>query len=414
MVTERGAALLIASAFAWLLGRFLGVPELYVLAAAAASLVALGLAAVWLSGVRLSARRGLAPERIAWGGRSRVVLELRNTGRLPTGTLLVHDETSRILGDAPRFVVPGLRRRGAVRLAYEAHGNARGRYPVGPVHVRVRDPYGLAERGRLVGEPTTLVVYPRVEPLAGGVPLAPRQGGGGRQRRSLLHAGDEFSTVREWAPGDDIRLVHWPSTAHRARLMVRQFEQPLEPEVTLLVDTRAAVHSGAGPVSTMETAITAAASVAHHLDGQRQRMRLHLPDDRLPPASEPLPRVMDRLAEADAAVEESLGPVLGRCAATRAGGLLVAVLAPPPVDDPAAMSAHPDVRALVSATRGYSVRTAFVVDTVARANARRPADLFARTLAAAGWRTATLRPGTPVTEAWGRLAPAGVAAGGAR
>lgn len=405
MVTERGAGLLIGAAFTWLVGRFLGVPELYIVAGAGCALVGLAVASVWLSATRLEVTRDVSPARIAWGGQALVRVDLRNAGRLPAGMLLVSDEVPYALADAPRFAVPGLPRRGLVELAYELRGAGRGRYDLGPARVRLRDPFGLAERMRRVGETAELVVYPRVERLPGGAPMAPRQGEGSAHRRTLLHAGDEFSSIREWAPGDDIRLVHWPSSAHRNRMMVRQFEQPWEPLATLVCDTRAVVHRGAGPDSTLETAVTAIASVATHLDQHGHRLRMVLPGDRQVPEIADTGRLMDRLAVAEASLERDLTSALGLLAGRGAGGLLIAALGVP-AQGPARPGGdvEPDVRALIVTGRAYSVRVALIVDSAPRPTDDRPAARLAAALQGAGWRTALLRPGAPVGEAWQRVA----------
>jgi uncharacterized protein (DUF58 family) len=410
MVTERGAGVLIGAAFAWLLGRFLGVPELYVLTAGALALTALSVAAVWRSAGRLDAERAVSPTRVGWGRRTQVTLTLRNRGRLATGLLLVVDEAPYGLADGPRFVLGGLPRAGHAAVGYELSGAARGRYLLGPALVRLRDPFGLAERTRPVGERSELVVYPRVDHLGHGVPAAPRQGEGGRRPRALLHAGDEFSTIREWNAGDDIRLVHWPSSAHRARLMVRQFEQPYEPQATLWCDTRSAVHRGTGAESTVETAISAAASVSELLGGYGHRLRLLLPDD-LDLAQADPQRIMDRLAEAAPSQRTSLAGPLALLAGRAGGGLLIAVVAPPVG---AGTGLHPDTVALLSAGRAYSVRIALVVDTAAMPRAGQPAAAMAAALHAGGWRTAVHRPGTPLAQSWRRVAgAAALAAGGA-
>lgn len=398
MPTERAAALLIGSAFAWLLGRFLGVPELYVLAAASSLLPVLAVALVWLPGRRLEVDRAVSPRRIAWGGTSRSVVRLRNPGRLPTGLLLVEDPVHYGLTEATRFAVPALPPGVEVRLVAELHGGARGRHEIGPLRVRRRDPFGLAERAVDVGDAAELLVHPRVESIGEGLPEAPGDGGG--RQRSLLHGGDEFATLRAWAPGDDLRLVHWPSTARRGQVLVRQFEQSLEADTALLCDTRAAVHHGAGSTSSFEAVLSAAASVAAHLARHHHRLRLVLPDDAAAQAEE-LERVMDRLAAAAPAGSLGLGPALARLGAARHRGALVAVVAPPavPVHE---LAGHPDVRALVAAGAGHRVRLALVVET-----GRGPAELLVGTLRAAGWQAATHRPGTPLAPAWRTLTSAG-------
>ncbi len=76
--------------------------------------------------------------------------------------------------------------------------------------------------------------------------------------RSLGRQGDEFYALREYVVGDDLRRVHWPSTARHDELMVRQDEMPWQDRTTVVLDVRRASHT---PES-LERAVSAAASVA--------------------------------------------------------------------------------------------------------------------------------------------------------
>lgn len=411
MITERGAGLLIGSAFAWLMGRFLGVPELYVVACATLGLVILAVVAVWLSTTRLEVQRDLTPAQVAWGSRTLVTVRLRNNGRFGSGLVLVGDDVPFTLADAPRFAVPVLPRHHQAVLSYELAGVGRGRYGIGPARIRLRDPFGLAERVRLVGPTSTLIVYPRVVGLA-AVPTAERRGEGGVRRRALLNSGDEFATIREWAPGDDVRMVHWPSSAHRSRLMVRQFEQPYEPLATLVCDTRAAVHVGVGSESTVETAVTAVASIAAHLHAHGHRLRVRLPDDTAKLTADDYDLIMDRLAVAAPSAASALAPTLAAVAGRTAGGLLVAALAPPRTNSPTAAA---DMEAIVAAGRGYSVRIALIVNTAGRLITDPPAHAMSTALHRAGWRTAVVQSVADVPDAWAQVAGQGaLTLGGSR
>jgi uncharacterized protein (DUF58 family) len=97
------------------------------------------------------------------------------------------------------------------------------------VEVQSAAPLGLVwwrrERTVTLARPTE--VAPRLveQPLA-TTAMATRPGG------------ETVRSVREYVPGDPARLVHWPSTAHRGQLIVKELEEPDHPGVVLLVDRR--------------------------------------------------------------------------------------------------------------------------------------------------------------------------------
>src|SRR5437764_633303 len=72
----------------------------------------------------------------------------------------------------------------------------------------------------------------------------------------------EFMTLRDYAPGDDLRHVHWRSTARRGHLMMRQNETRRRAPVLLMLDVRPGAHDRA----TFERAVEACASIATALD----------------------------------------------------------------------------------------------------------------------------------------------------
>ncbi|NIA26371.1 MAG: DUF58 domain-containing protein [Gammaproteobacteria bacterium] len=78
---------------------------------------------------------------------------------------------------------------------------------------------------------------------------------------TVQRGGEDFFSLREYQTGDDLRRVHWPTTARRDEMMIRQFEAPWEPRALIVVDPRSAVYSGQ---DAFETAIRGAASAIHH------------------------------------------------------------------------------------------------------------------------------------------------------
>src|SRR5205823_873453 len=129
----------------------------------AAFVIALPLLAAALaasSRVGLSAVRLLRPPRVPAGQSTEVILEIKATGRVPAGGLLLEDTVPYLLGGRPRFVVERLRWRGAVRLGYRVHPAMRGIHQLGPLRARVTDPFGLAEFERELAGQSKVVVVP--------------------------------------------------------------------------------------------------------------------------------------------------------------------------------------------------------------------------------------------------------------
>ena len=97
--------------------------------------------------------------------------------------------------------------------------------------------------------------------------------GDSRARSVAVHGEDDIAT-REYRNGDDLRRVHWRSTARTGELMVRREEQPWESRATIVLDTRRQGHRGEGPTSSFEWAVSAAASVGLHLRHSGYKIRL--------------------------------------------------------------------------------------------------------------------------------------------
>lgn len=398
-MTLRGAALLGGAGLLWLVGRLLGVDELHVVAVAAVALVALAMAEVRLPGGRVTARRRVGANRLPFGGQTEVRLELHNEGRLPTPALTVRDDVPAALADhGSAFAVDGLRPGRSVTLPYRVRGTGRGRYTVGPAELTLTDAFGLARRTRRTHGASEVVVYPHVEALPdAGRNRTPHGRSEGDEHR-VLNLGDEFHTMREYVQGDDLRRVHWPSTARQQKLMVRQLELPWRAEVTILLDTRGGVHTGTGAHSTFEAAVSAAASAAVHLAERSHLLRLATEADAAAPEVVDRRTLLDRLAVIAPSPVPNLAGITDRLRGAGGEGLLLACVAPPPGGEPVARA--PDTRALVHAGRGFADRAAVVV---APHEAPERGQEWATLLRAAGWRSVVLTAGSSMAEAWPTL-----------
>ncbi|WP_328611432.1 DUF58 domain-containing protein [Amycolatopsis sp. NBC_00345] len=273
-LTTRGRCLLAAGIAAAVCSLVLNERDLLRVAIFVVALPLLVAAFISATRLRLGAARALRPERVAVGANSEVNLELWRSGRLPGGEVLLEDGVPYALGSRPRFVVERLPHDRRVLLRYPLQPMMRGIQQVGPLRATITDPFGLCEFEReLIGH-SRLVVVPRVVPLWG---LPGGSGAGaGDDGTVRLHAGqgEPDVIVRHYRTGDDMRKVHWRSTARRDEIMVRVEERPWRGGTTVLLDHRAAAHHGTGPSASLEWAVSFAASVSLHLRRSGHRVRL--------------------------------------------------------------------------------------------------------------------------------------------
>lgn len=214
---------------------------------------------------KLALQRQVAPQVVPAGQPATVTLTLTNEGHRPGGALLLEDHVPYVLGTRPRFVLDGVGAGWSRRVAYQVRSDVRGQFDIGPMTVRISDPFGMVELGRAFHTTARFTVTPRVAALP-AIPLEGAWTGSGDNRpRAFASGSAEDVTVREYRLGDDLRRVHWRSTARLGELMVRREEQPWQSRATVFLDDRARSHRGEGIASSFETAIHVAASVAVHL-----------------------------------------------------------------------------------------------------------------------------------------------------
>lgn len=259
MPTVRGWAALGASLALILL--WVGFGEELLLGVAVFLLLAVGFGVAYSRrGVpRVSARRSISPPQVHDGDKAVVELEI-STGKYVAQ--IVVEDTVHGLG-AARFVADRVGTDAPVVARYEVLSRPRGIYRVGPVSVTVRDPLAMAEAGGMVGRVDRLIVYPAVEDLT-GLPMVRGQDQTLNTSRSSFSptGGDDFFTLREYQQGDDLRRVHWPSSAKHDTLMIRQLEMPWQSRALVLLSARAVSYPSA---EAFEHAVRGAASAIRHL-----------------------------------------------------------------------------------------------------------------------------------------------------
>jgi uncharacterized protein (DUF58 family) len=408
-LTTRGRSFLAAGLAACLCGLGLGEADLLrvglflcVLPIATATVVA-------RTRFRLSAHRRLEPARVPMGETAQVVLRLENLSRVPTGILLLEDRLPYSLGGRPRFVLNRVEAHGVREVSYPVRSDVRGRYLVGPLSLRFADLFGLVELTRSFTSTEALIVTPAVVAL-GTSPLGGDLAGGGENRaRAISTTGEDDVTPREYRYGDDLRRVHWRSTARLGELMVRREEQPWQNRGTLFLDTRAIAHRGDGPASSFEWSVGAVASIGCHLARHGFGLRLvtdtgegisgYSRDATSGTSFEGL--LLDTLAMVTPSPDQSLSD--GIAAVRRGGGgVVIAVLG--------ALS-HADLDNLVRLRHHASSCIAVLLDTAswqpgpATEAAARTFGQSHALLSQAGWRVLPAVARTDLRMLWGGGAP---------
>lgn len=239
--------------------------------------VALPLVALMLTVVRpapVQASHRATPGRLRPGVGGAVELALSNVGGLRTRPMIVTDAATEGLTAGVRCLVPPLRRGATAVVRYPLMATRRGRFVIGSVTVRVTDPFGLCSTQRMVPSETEVLVLPTVVPLA-SMPsaLGSRSAAAGAEVAGTT-GGEPDVRVRPYSPGDDIRTIHWRASARRDDLVVRTREPVSHGGACVLVDHRAGTHRGSGLDSSLETAVTLAASVSVHLLAQDYQITL--------------------------------------------------------------------------------------------------------------------------------------------
>jgi uncharacterized protein (DUF58 family) len=226
--------------------------------------------------------------------------------------------------------------------------------------------------------------------------------------------GDDDAATREYRNGDDLRKVHWRSTARVGKLMVRREERPWQARTTLLLDTRNDAHRGEGPGSSFEWAVSAIASIGVHAAHRGYSLRLITDGGPAAGGAELSDEgvLLDHLAEMQQSRNRGLDAAAGPLRGAEGLGTLIAVTG----------ILDPEQTALLASTRSPNeVSVAVLLDANgwlglsprAQAESEAAYDASAEALLRAGWRVLRAGHGDRLPQLWPTAGqrPGGVAAG---
>jgi uncharacterized protein (DUF58 family) len=192
------------------------------------------------------------------------------------------------------------------------------------MRVRIADVFGLVELTANFASKNTLTVTPKIVPLTAASTTGSWSSDGDGRTRMTAAAGDDDVIPRAYRDGDELRRVHWRSTARYGELMVRREEQRWQDRAVVILDSRRSAHAGTGPSSSFEFAVSAAASIGVHM--ARSGLDGHLLTDAGPLAGPAM--FEDVLLDALSVVSTSRNHDFARTTAalgTIEGGLLVLI-----------------------------------------------------------------------------------------
>ena len=163
----------------------------------------------------------------------------------------------------------------AVTWTHRGTYRQRGWMSFGPTRVKVQEPFGLFSRETRLNERHKILVYPRIRPMPEFVMPAEQHSGDARLLSSAwADYPPETSGVRDYAEGDSLGRIHWKLSAKYGQMMSKTFEQPLTSDLLIVLDLQRSAHHGKGEESTVEYAISLAASINAQVHSQGRQVGL--------------------------------------------------------------------------------------------------------------------------------------------
>jgi len=257
-MTARGRGVLALGVLCWIVAIVFGSPALYPVAAGLVIVVPLAVAWVRITLRQPRVTRRWRHDDVLEREDVRIQLELEREPGVPLPAVVAHEHLGR-----PGEKQVELRPHGRGRHwgSYILRDVPRGRHRFEPVRLAISDPFRLAEAGMALETQEALVVYPRLVELER---LFVDGGAGPEHGRQLLlrrPVGFDLHSVRDHQQGESLRRVHWPSTARRGSLMVKELEDSPRDEVAVLLDGDPAAVAGSPPDSSFDAAVRVAGSI---------------------------------------------------------------------------------------------------------------------------------------------------------
>ncbi|MFO7572441.1 MAG: DUF58 domain-containing protein [Gaiellaceae bacterium] len=235
-------------------------------------LLAVGLARAWAGAARgpVALALSVEPRPAVEGDRVRLRVELHRASRVPVGTVTVRGTLGRWGDIECRLPGHGRVSKGVLDLGRLP----RGRFELSEARVVLGDHLGLGAVTVPAEARAAVLVHPRLVDLGSLFTDMGRLGDDGRRLLFRRPVGFDLHSVREYEQGESLRRVHWPTTARRGQLMVKELQDSPRDTVAVLLDCDPAGAAGEAPDASFDVAVRAAGSLVKALVGRGRRASL--------------------------------------------------------------------------------------------------------------------------------------------
>jgi uncharacterized protein (DUF58 family) len=167
---------------------------------------------------------------------------VRNTSFLPKLWLEIRDHSD-LPGHQASYVINSFGARKERGWTVRTLCRQRGRFTLGPITLIAGDPFGLFKMQRELPQTSAIIIYPAIVELPHFATLSGYLPGGDALRRRTHYVTTNVRGVRDYAPGDSFNRIHWPSTARKERLIVKEFELDPMADIWLFLDMDRSVQA---------------------------------------------------------------------------------------------------------------------------------------------------------------------------
>lgn len=407
-LTVRGTALLALGSVGLVAGVLLGVPALVQVALLLLVTVVSSIGLLYLQARQqerggLQLTRTVTPHPVTEGDPATVEVELTSGRTGPTAPRLdrleIAERAARELSGGAPLRARVSRGRHVLRLTYPISPTVRGRWGVGPVQLHRADPFGVARWSGPLGRPALVAVRPRTTPLT--VSSTAMSSDVDRALLGARSPSPDDTALRDYRAGDDLRRVHWPTSARRGELVVRQDERSGRRPASVLLDLPQDGDAGEWSIRLAASVAVALVVSGHHvrllggdvLDAARDH---HRPDASGAAVAALLDQTVDLTMPADPGQRRAwLRTAVDTLQADAGGSELVLALVG--ALDRGSLAA---LARTGESTHGWAmVRTSETGGAVATAAAEATAESLRR----AGWAVCLVRVGEDMAACWERL-----------
>lgn len=199
-------------------------------------------------------------QRLSIGRDNKIELTIKTAQR--QATLEIYDlypEPFHVSAMPLRVIAPA---NSTETLSFTVFPDHRGEYQWGDIQVRQLGPWGLGWHAWTVPQAQTVAVYPDLIGLRSlTIKLAIQSTGSIRQAKRL-GVGTEFTELREYTIGDDLRFIDWKATARRSQPLVRVLEPEQEQTLIILLDRGRLMTAKVKEISRFDWGLNATLSLA--------------------------------------------------------------------------------------------------------------------------------------------------------